>query len=320
MKKKQKQHIIPLKDLNLTSRFLFDEVMEDRETYQDVLSIIFGREISLSDQPQTEKELRVSPLIRSVRMDVYVMSEEQSVYNTEMQETRKTDLAKRSRYYQSLIDTGLLEPGVPNYNILNQSYVIMIMTFDLFGYKKYVYTFENRCKEVPGCSLGDGAVKIFLNTKGKNAEDVPEELIEFLDYVEHSTDETADKVKSERVKRVHDRVCKVKLNEEVGVKYMQAWEEKYYEREEGREEGRIEGRKEGRIEGREEGRIKTLVALVCKKLAKGMEAADIADMLEEEEDVIQDICNAARRYEPDYDIESITEELLLARNGERDLH
>ncbi len=27
---------------------------------------------------------------------------------------------------------------------------------------------------------------------------------------------------------------KVKSNEEIGVKYMQAWEEKYYEREEGR--------------------------------------------------------------------------------------
>ncbi len=279
-----------------------------------MLSIIFGREIPLLDQPQTEKELRVSPLIRSVRMDVFAMSEEQSIYNTEMQNTRKTDLAKRSRYYQSLIDTSLLEPGIPNYNILNQSYVIMIMTFDLFGYGKYVYTFENKCKEVPECSLGDGTAKIFLNTKGENADEVPDELIEFLDYVEHSTAETAGKVKSERVRRVHDRVCRVKLSEEVGVKYMQAWEEKYYER----EEGRIEGRKEGRIEGREEGRIKILVTQVCKKLAKGMEAPDIADMLEEEESVIQNICDAAEHYTQDYDVESITMELLGTQNHTAD--
>ncbi len=311
---KKKQNIVPLKDLNLTDRFLFDEVLEDRGTYQDVLSIIFGREIPLLDQPQTEKELRVSPLIRSVRMDVFAMSEEQSIYNTEMQNTRKTDLAKRSRYYQSLIDTSLLEPGIPNYNILNQSYVIMIMTFDLFGYGKYVYTFENKCKEVPECSLGDGTAKIFLNTKGENADEVPDELIEFLDYVEHSTAETAGKVKSERVRRVHDRVCRVKLSEEVGVKYMQAWEEKYYER----EEGRIEGRKEGRIEGREEGRIKILVTQVCKKLAKGMEAPDIADMLEEEESVIQNICDAAEHYTQDYDVESITMELLGTQNHTAD--
>ena len=302
MKKEKKQNIVPLKDLNLTDRFLFDEVLEDRDTYQDILSIIFGKDISLLDQPQTEKELRVSPLLRSIRMDVFVMSEEQSIYNTEMQDTRKADLAKRSRYYQSLIDTGLLEPGVPNYNFLNQSFVIIIMTFDLFGYGKYVYTFENRCKEVPECSLGDGAVKIFINTKGKNADEVSEELIEFLKYAERSTNETANQVKSKRVKRVHDRVCKVKVNEEIGVKYMQAWEEKYYEREEGREEGRIAGR--------EEGRIYNLARLVCKKLAKGMEAAAIADMLEEDEDVIRNICNIAEPYAPDYNIEGITKKLL----------
>ena len=45
---------------------------------------------------------------------------------------------------------------------------------------------------------------------------------------------------SQRIKRIHRRVRKVRLSEEVGVKYMQAWEEKYYEREEGKEEGREE--------------------------------------------------------------------------------
>lgn len=291
---KKKQNIVPLKDLNLTDRFLFDEVLEDRGTYQDVLSIIFGREIPLLDQPQTEKELRVSPLIRSVRMDVFAMSEEQSIYNTEMQNTRKTDLAKRSRYYQSLIDTSLLEPGIPNYNILNQSYVIMIMTFDLFGYGKYVYTFENKCKEVPECSLGDGTAKIFLNTKGENADEVPDELIEFLDYVEHSTAETAGKVKSERVRRVHDRVCRVKFSEEVGVKYMQAWEEKYYEREEGRNEGE---------------QIR-LIRQVCKKIAKGKAKAVIAEELEEELHVIERICTAISECEDSSNCDVIYDKLM----------
>ena len=42
----------------------------------------------------------------------------------------------------------------------------------------------------------------------------------------------------------HERVCKVRTSEEIGVKYMQEWEEKYYERQEGREEGRKEGIRE----------------------------------------------------------------------------
>ena len=33
--------LIPLKELNLTNRFLFDEVLEDPQTHQDILSIIF---------------------------------------------------------------------------------------------------------------------------------------------------------------------------------------------------------------------------------------------------------------------------------------
>ena len=84
-------------------------------------------------------------------------------------------------------------------------------------------------------------MRIFLNTRGTNDSEVSAELREFLHYLEHTTDEVAEATGNERILRIHNRVRKVKTNEEVGVKYMQAWEEKYYEREEGREEGRKEG-------------------------------------------------------------------------------
>jgi len=174
------KNMIPLKELNLTSRFLFDEVMEDPQAQQDMLSIIFGREIPVLQQNETEKEFRLSPLIRYVRMDIFSVDEEENIYNTEMQDKKRNDLVKRSRYYQSLMDTSLLEPGIPNYNHLNQTYLIMIMTFDLFGYGKYRYTFAPRCEEVPECTLEDGAVRIFLNTRGENREEVSEELIHLL--------------------------------------------------------------------------------------------------------------------------------------------
>ena len=43
----KKQNIVPLKELNLSNRFLFDEVMEDRAVYQDVLEIIFGKRMMM---------------------------------------------------------------------------------------------------------------------------------------------------------------------------------------------------------------------------------------------------------------------------------
>ncbi len=236
--------MVPLKELNLTSRFLFDEVMEDSATLQEALSIILEREVSLLDKTQAEKEFRISPFARSIRMDVFSLDTEQTVYKAEMQNRRKGDLIKRSRYYQGILDTSLLEAGVPDYNGLNQTYLIMIMTFDLFGYGKYRYTFESTCKEVPGLKLEDGATRIFLNTRGTNDDEVSKELVEFLYYLEHTTDAEAAEAKSERIRKLHARVCQVRSNEEIGVKYMQAWEERYYDRQEAREEGIAEGRTE----------------------------------------------------------------------------
>lgn len=237
-----------LQELNLVDRFLFDEVMEDSGTHQDILSIIFGRDISLLNELETEKEIRISSLARSIRLDVFAIDENQDVYDTEMQKVRKPDLAKHSRYYQGIIDTGLLRPGVLDYNLLNNTYIILIMTFDLFGYGKYCYTFKPVCQEVPECILEDGATRIFLNTRGKNEDEVSAELVEFLHYVENTTDQTAQRSNSERIHRIHERVKEVRQNEKAGVKYMLAWEEKYYDREEAREEGREEGRETNTME------------------------------------------------------------------------
>lgn len=269
----RKQNIVPLKELNLTDRFLFDETMEDPETHRETLSILLGKDISLLEVNETEKEGRVSPLIRSTRMDVYAKDTDQVVYNTEMQDKRKSDLSKRSRYYQAIIDTGLLEPGIPNYNLLNDSYIIMITPFDLFGYKKYKYTFESVCKEVPELKLKDGATRIFFNTRGENDTEVSKELVDFLHYLEQTTDQMAEQTESERIKRIHQRVCKVRSSEEIGVKYMQAWEEKYYEREEGLTEGKLLKLKEQ----------------IQKKLDKKKTEEQIAEELEEDISVIRNI-------------------------------
>ena len=277
----RKQNIRPLKDLNLTSQFLFNEVIGDAQTHRDVLEIIFGKEIPILDENQTEKEFHISPLAHSVRMDVFAMDEEQTVYNTEMQDKRKNDLEKRSRYYQALLDTGLLEPGAPNYNLLNQSYIIFIMTFDLFGFEKYCYTFEPRCKEVPEYVLKDGATRIFLNTKGENADEVSKELVEFLYYVENTTDKVAEASESERIKRIHNRVCKVRVSEEAGMRYLRELEEKNYERQEGREEG---------IEiGLAQGEVIKLITQIKKKIEKDKPLEIIAEELEEDVNLIKGI-------------------------------
>lgn len=269
----------PLKDLNLMDRFLFAEAMEDPVIMQNVLEILLGKEIVLKDLPQTEKEQRKSSLKRFVKLDVWAWDIEDAIYDTEVQKKDTKNLPKRSRLYQALIDVNLLEPGEIDFNKMNKVYVMIIMPFDLFGYGLYRYTFHNQCEEIPGLSLDDEATRIFFNTHGTNKEGVSEELIELLHYIEHTTEEVSQECKSERIKDIQRRISILKSSEEIGVKYMQAWEEKIIERQEAREEGKKEGRKEGKEE--------TLMELIQKKLSRGDSVSKIAEDLLETEDEIQ---------------------------------
>ena len=113
---------------------------------------------------------------------------------------------------------------------------------------RYRYTFRYVCDEESELELKDGAIKIFLNTKGTNKEEVSQELIDFLQFVEDSSKLPGRAEENERLKRIHAKVHQVKKNEELGVRYMQEWEEKKIIELKSRAEGRAEGREEGRIE------------------------------------------------------------------------
>lgn len=234
-----------LRDLNLLSRFLFDEVMDDTETYSGILEILLGRAIRLKGDSHSEKEIRTIPTFRGIRLDVWGQDEEGAVYNSEMQTADTKNLPRRSRFYQSVLDAGLLEPGTVNFNQLSDVYLITIAPFDLFGQNRCRYTFRMRCDEDTGLTLEDGAKRMFFYTRGEAGTDESPELIQFLRYVEQTTDKVASEFDSPRLKRLYERVQDVKSNEGIEVKYMQLWEEKLMER----MEGEIEGERKGEAIG-----------------------------------------------------------------------
>ena len=88
-------------------------------------------------------------------------------------------------------------------------------------------------------------------------------MIELLKYMEHSTDEVSEVCKSERIQKMHRRICQIKASEKTEVKYMQSWEEKILIKQEGIAEGRLEEKKE-----------------LTRKLANKFSIEQIAEMLE----------------------------------------
>ena len=270
-----------LQDLTLLDRFLFAEVMEDTKTFENVLSIILGQDISIAGRPQTEHENRTSPLKRQVRLDVWAEDESDAVYNVEAQKENTKNLPHRSRFYQALIDSKLLLPGEVDFSNMKDCYSIIIAPFDLFGKGLYQYTFQMTCNET-GQTLDDGAVRIFFNTHGKNPEAISPELRELLYYMEHTTENIS--CSTPRLQEIQSHVNIVKSSEEIGVKYMQEWEEKILEK------------RKARAEGLAEGEDLRLIKLIKKKIQKSKNLIQIADELEETPESIQILYDCVKEH------------------------
>ena len=168
------------------------------------------------------------------------------------------------RYYQSVIDVSILKQGV-DYKNLKPSYVIFICNYDEFERGRYIYTFENSCREEPDLGFGDQSYKVVVNTKGRRGE-ISDELKEAIKYLDDGT------VTGAYSKELDDAVKAVKSSEERRVEYMLMWVRDNEKRAEGREEGLAEGREETMVSN-----IKQLMQNLGLSLQKALDALGIMD-------------------------------------------
>lgn len=226
-------------ELTLMDDYMFAQVMRDTRHLKPLLQFVLQvpiAKIELIEPQKTEKEGYDS---KGIRLDLYVTDEQGVVYNVEVQTTSKKHLPKRMRYYQSTIDISILRPGV-DYKELRKTFVIFICNYDPFGRNRYVYTFENICREEPDLLFGDETVKVIVNTRGEIGE-ISEELKEVIRYLNDGT------VSGQYSQELDTAVTAVKSNEERRLEYMTLAMHDMEIREEAREEGREEGKDEERL-------------------------------------------------------------------------
>ena len=65
-------------------------------------------------------------------------------------------------------------------------------------------------------------------------------------------------------------------------------------------------RAEGKAEGEASGELRKVISQIRKKVSRDMSAKDIADMLEEDMDLVVRICDTLKKH-PDWDDEKIRE-------------
>lgn len=257
-------------EFNLSDFALFLSVMKNPKAYRAVLSIFM-------EEPDIElTEVKVEQVVlnkvgkRAIRLDAWAKSIDNRQFNMEMQnDSQKDDLRKRSRFYQSMIDTPILKSGKETrYKNLPSTVIIFITQDDIFGKDFVKYTFTEQCKEVAGLELEDGTTKIFLNMTSKNGS---QELVSLLQYMKETRiDNPNITVKDSRILELDHIVQEVKSSEEWEAVKMNIFEI-------------------GIEHGMKKGIQQKLEELVKKKLEKGFSITEIADMLEENEDVIKEI-------------------------------
>ena len=256
-------------DLQIKDDYIFAKVMRDKEICKAVIEKLLNIKVKDLEYVEEQKEINIAFDSKSVRLDVYVEDSDR-IFDIEMQTTNQRGLAKRSRYYQGMIDLNTIEKG-ENYKKLKDSYIIFICTFDPFRKGLAQYSFTNCCLEDNDLQLEDGTMKIFFNTKNYNqAKDA--EIQAFLRYVngEYSNDPF--------VKRLDARVKQVKENKEWRAEYMTLLMREQEIQEEAFEKGKAEGRAEGMAEGRAEGARENSISIAKNMIAANVEIDFIVKM------------------------------------------
>ena len=283
---KHNKHLEFIKQLRLIDDIFMEKVFsEDIACTQLLIQIILGKK----DLKVTKinKQLPLSNLHgRSVRLDVFAVDTNDTLYNIEVQRGDSGAVPKRARYNSSMLDANITESG-DDYSALKETYVIFITENDVLKGGLPIYHVERAVLET-GKLFNDKAHIIYVNSQIQDNTALGNLMHDF-----YCTD-----ARQMYYPTLAQRVKYIKEDYE-GVNTMCEAVREYFKdelaagealsRAKGRAEGREEGRAEGREEGKAEGRAESLITNVLNAYRKGWQIVDIADFLGISEEHVKEI-------------------------------
>ena len=286
-----------LEELEIWDDFMFGAVMSNKELCKHLLEIILQKKIKDIRYTELQKTIDLQYDAKSIRLDVYVEDDLDSVYNIEIQTTDEKNLPKRSRFYQGMIDLNILNKG-ESYNKLKKSYVIFICNYDPFGKGRCFYRFENVCVDDPSLKLEDDSVKIMINPYGNDTKQFGKGFAALMDFLKNG------QISDTYTESLKDEITEVKVSEEWRRRYMKLLI---------RDQENIElGREMGEKFGKEVGELSTCVRQVKTNMEQ-FSASQLASLLGFDQLTIEEISESIKAH-PDWSNEKIATELLEERN------
>ena len=167
--------------------FMFGHIMKNKDVCKTVLEILLDIKIERIEYPELQKAIEPFYTSKGVRLDVYV-EDCNRIFDVEIQNSAETDIGKRTRYYQSMLDIDSFMKG-QMYKDLKESIIIFLCRYDPFQKGIACYTIERTCKEDKSVKINDNCKLYVFNCKAyKNAK--RKELKSFLKFIENNKPET----------------------------------------------------------------------------------------------------------------------------------
>ena len=235
-------------DLTITDDYMFCIVMQNKSICKAVLNMVLAQSIGPITDITYQKTFDQVGYAKGIRLDVWVKDSNGNVYDVEMQSTNKQDLAKRLRYYQSVVDVSSLEKG-GHYTDLPDSFILFFCSFDYLNSGLPVYTFKTTCSEDKTIILPDGITKVLINSTAANKAVEPE-LQNFLGYMNGFISD------SPLVRKIDGYIKELKESEERRKEYMLMQAFEMDARRDGIQQGIQQGIRQGKSLGLAEGEVR----------------------------------------------------------------
>ena len=216
IEKKTKRKRKTLEELTIKNDYLFKRIMSEKDICIKFVQIILGIDIKDIVYIKTEEVVKELYDSKGIRLDVYLKDEDGVVYNIEMQVTSlgEEEFAKRFRYYEAMIDSYLLRVG-QKYKDLNKLFIVFICPFGIFKNERTIYSFKNFCVEDKSIELKDDVTKIFITTKSPNKENLSEDFLALLKYIDGNITDNPF------VNEIESKIHEIKQDEKERGAYMQ---------------------------------------------------------------------------------------------------
>lgn len=238
-------------------------------------------------------------------LDVKILLNSKERINIELQVSDEGDWPDRSLFYLCRAFDNLHSAGA--YHSIKKTIHIGILDFQLFEDEQEFYSEYKMINPKTGKVYNDKFILRVLELTQIN--NVPKELLDsdlYLwarlfkasDWEEVSALAAENIIFEETASTIKKLTAEEKIQLQCEARQRYEWD---------RISAIDYGKRRGLEEGIQIGSQKKLISQVCKKLSKGMSPTEIADALEESEELIQKICIAAAEFAPEYDVNQIYE-------------